>query len=375
MKFIHDTVSLCNHCYRHIPGVIFERDDKIWLTKKCMNHGIMEEVVEVDTEFYYSLTKTNPSNFISIMLEVTNKCQLKCPHCYQLPDNSYVDGSIESVLGITNTFPDNFIPILAGAEASLYNDIISLSHTLEHKFKKVRMLTNGLRFADKDFSSKLLSGKNILPAVGLNHYTYQGKKVHDKQLRGIANIKEYGSLDGIGYTIEDINHLPNILEELDKIGRDNVDLVRIRMGASIGRSTGGRNYLSNTIKELKKLLGNDLVHTPLEDNLYHNMYNWKGMKLRLIQWPDVRSIDMEELNNGPWATFNEGPITNYIHQVILRDAFTNNKLKKLDIVPEYYRLSEKTADMYWKTNWTGPVDIKQLEYAITDPMRRPKRLL
>ncbi len=52
MKFIHDTVSLCNHCYRHIPGVIFERDDKIWLTKKCMNHGIMEEVVEVDTEFY-----------------------------------------------------------------------------------------------------------------------------------------------------------------------------------------------------------------------------------------------------------------------------------------------------------------------------------
>jgi hypothetical protein len=84
---------------------------------------------------------------------------------------------------------------------------------------------------------------------------------------------------------------------------------------------------------------------------------------------------MEELNNGPWATFNEGPITNYIHQVILRDAFTNNKLKKLDIVPEYYRLSEKTADMYWKTNWTGPVDIKRFEYAITDPMRRPKRLL
>ena len=34
MKFIHDTVSVCNECYRHIPGVVFERDDQIWLTKK-----------------------------------------------------------------------------------------------------------------------------------------------------------------------------------------------------------------------------------------------------------------------------------------------------------------------------------------------------
>lgn len=375
MKFIHDTVSLCNHCYRHIPGIVFERDDKIWLTKKCHEHGVMEEVVEIDTNYYYGLYKTNVSEFVSIMFEVTNKCQLNCPHCYQIPDNKHIDGPIASLLGITEMFPKGFIPILAGAEASLYTDIVPLSHTLLDKFGKVRMLTNGLRFADADFSKDLLEGKNILPAVGLNHHTYQGKKVHEKQLRGIENIKEYGTLDGIGYTLEDINHLPEILEELDKIGRDKVDLVRIRMGASIGRSTGGRNYLSNTIKELKKLLGDELVHTPLEDNLYHNMYNWKGMKLRLIQWPDVRSIDMEELSNGPWAAFNEGPISNYIHQVILRDAFTNNKLKKLDLMPDHYKLKEKYENTYWKNNWTGPTEFTEFEYTIKDPNRRPKRLL
>ena len=65
MKFIHNTVSLCNECYRHIPGVVFERDDKIWLSKKCPEHGVMEEVVEIDTEYYYNLAKTDDSEFIS----------------------------------------------------------------------------------------------------------------------------------------------------------------------------------------------------------------------------------------------------------------------------------------------------------------------
>ena len=81
MKFIHDTVSVCNHCYRHVPGVVFERDDKIWLSKKCQTHGVMEEVVEPDVEFYYSLSRPRARNIDMIMFEATDKCQLKCPHC------------------------------------------------------------------------------------------------------------------------------------------------------------------------------------------------------------------------------------------------------------------------------------------------------
>jgi hypothetical protein len=83
---------------------------------------------------------------------------------------------------------------------------------------------------------------------------------------------------------------------------------------------------------------------------------------------------MEELNNGPWASFIQGPISNYIHQVILRDAFTNNKLKQLDITPDYYRLQDYKKE-YWKTNWTGPTDITELEYQFENSTKKPKRLL
>lgn len=377
MKFIHKTTSLCNECYRHIPGVVYEKDDKIFLTKKCPEHGIMEEVVEIDTEFYYNTQRTDTSQFVSVMFEVTNKCQLECPHCYQLPENRSTDKPLDLLMAIADTYPKGFIPILAGAEPTLHKEIIPLAHKLNEKFGMVRMLSNGLKFSDLDFTRQLLEGKNILPAIGLNHYTYQGKKIHDKQLRGIQNIRDVAKLDGIGYTIDDLEHLPDIFEELERLGPENTGLIRLRMGASIGRSTGGRNYLSTTIKHLKSLLGDELIHTPLEDNIYHHMFMWRGRRLRVIQWPDVRSIDMEELNNGPWATFIDGPITNYIHQVILRDAFVNNTYKRLDICPEHYHLkdnieSEKPENRYWKESFSGPVEFTEFDFSVD---KKPRKLL
>lgn len=380
MKFIHNTTSLCNECYRHIPGVVYEKDDKIILTKQCPEHGIMEEVVEVDTEFYYGTQRTDTSQFVSVMFEVTNKCQLECPHCYQLPENRSTDKPMDLLMAIADTYPEGFIPILAGAEPTLHKEIIPLAHKLNDKFGMVRMLSNGLMFADLDFTKQLLEGKNILPAIGLNHYTYQGKKVHEKQLRGIQNIRDVAKLDGIGYTVEDLDQLPDIFEELERLGPENTGLIRLRMGASIGRSTGGRNYLSTTIKHLKKLLGDELVSIPLEDNIYHNMFTWRGRYLRVIQWPDVRSIDMEELNNGPWATFIDGPITNYIHQVILRDAFVNNGLKRYDTCPEFYHLknnheSEKSENRYWKETWEGPREFTDFDFTVYNNRKKPRRLL
>ena len=380
MKFIHNTTSLCNECYRHIPGLVYEKDDKIYLTKLCPVHGEMEEIVEIDAEYYYGINRHQVGKFVSIMFEVTNKCQLECPHCYQLPENRSTDKPIDLLIDIAKSYPKGFMPLLAGAEPTLHKDIISLSHSLSDNFGQIRMLTNGIKFSDYDFAKELLTGHNILPAVGLNHYTYQGQKIHDKQVRGIRNIQEVGKLDGVGYTIEDINQLPDIFEELEKLGTKDLGLVRLRMGASIGRSTGERNYLSKTIKNLKLLLGDELVSTPLEDNIYHNMYKWRNMKLRIIQWPDVRSIDMEELNNGPWATFVDGPITNYIHQVILRDAFINNGLKRYDMCPEYYHLkNSQELDMpknnYWKHNWSGPTEFDKFEYSVLDDRRKPKKLL
>lgn len=372
MKFIHDTVSVCNHCYRHIPGVVFERDDKIWLTKKCQDHGVMEEIVETDIEFYYNLSRPRARIIDMIMFEATDKCQLNCPHCYHLPDNKSIDQPVEDLLDRVSNYPKNFTPIIVGAEATLHKDINRLAHTIEERFGKARIISNGIKFADEDFTRGLIHGKNVLTSVGLNHHTYQGKAIHNKQLRGINNIKEHGILEDIGYTMETLDHLPDILEELSRLKDDKLERVRIRAGSFIGRSSDQhRNYLSTTIKRLKELLGDDMVMDPWDDNPYHVMVRWNGMMLRVIQWPDVRNIDLEELETGPWADFTNGAKSNFVHQVIMRDALVNNKMQQLDEVPEYYRPTLGEEVHHWKDNWTGTVPIDDFEYKITDPRKMP----
>lgn len=380
MKFIHDTISVCNHCYRHIPGIVFEKDDKIWLTKLCQEHGEQQEIVEIDTEFYYNLTKTNITEISSLMFESTNRCQLNCPHCYQLPDNRSTDKPLGLLLATVDSYPKGMLPMIAGAEPTMHKDIITLANTVANKYGRTRILTNGLKFANKKFARELLSNPNILPEIGLNHWSYQGKKVHDKQLLGIANIKEVSKAGDVGYTVESFDHLPEIFKEIEELADDKINVFRIRFGSFIGRSSDQeRNYLSRTIKKMKELLGDELVPEPLDDNPYHVMYNWKGIKLRIIQWPDVRNIDMEELNTGPWANFYDGPITNFVHQVIMRDAFVNNNLKKLDDCPPYYHIKlgkdlTSPENHYWKDGWTGPVEFKEFDYTIKDDRKKPLRI-
>jgi uncharacterized radical SAM superfamily Fe-S cluster-containing enzyme len=108
MLFIHDTVSLCNTCYRHIPAFVFEQDNQIYLKKKCPFHGESEILVEPDAALFHSLEYTSRDDK-SILFEITDKCQLECPHCYHLPDNKNQDRPIEEILDqLTKILPANF---------------------------------------------------------------------------------------------------------------------------------------------------------------------------------------------------------------------------------------------------------------------------
>ena len=71
-----------------------------------------------------------------------------------------------------------------------------------------------------------------------------------------------------------------------------------------------------------------------DDNIYHVMALINGVIHRLIQWSDPKTIDMKELVTPPWADFVPGkPITNFLHQVMLRDAAINNGMQLHDTCP------------------------------------------
>jgi len=367
MLFIHDTVSLCNTCYRHVPAFVFERDGQIFLKKKCPFHGESEILVEPDAALFHSLEYVSRDDQ-SILFEITDKCQLECPHCYHLPDNKTQDRTIDDILEQLRSFPKESFIVMAGAEPSLRPDFIevvkSISSMNHFNDNAVNILTNGIKFSSVSFCERAVDAGLNSAFIGLNHYSYNGPNVHQQQLTGIHNfIKSGGRVDIVSYTLETLDHIPDILDEVASLKNSGVGQFRIRCGSFIGRSSDSqRSYISNTIKAIENYVGKEnLKMIPGTDhNLYHINLMWNGAMLRIIQWPDVQSIDMEELNMGPYCQFYGKPITNFVHQVIVRDIYKNMKFPLYDGVPNKFTIyGDKT---YWRDTFTGMKEISDYDY-------------
>jgi hypothetical protein len=144
--------------------------------------------------------------------------------------------------------------------------------------------------------------------------------------------------------MNNFNELNDIMEEILYKGWTPTHF-RIRYGSDIGRNTGQeRLFLSDVFKGVKKWCQDNNksfeVVEPADNNIYHIMVKVENKYIRLIQWCDEYDIDMESLKSGPWSNFTPGPITNFLNQIIRRNAWKNKGLPLLDSPPERYQIRQ-----------------------------------
>ena len=99
MVKLEDTMSVCEHCYRHVSATRILKNGQIWLTKNCKFHGYSEHLVEPDAEFYLNY-KYKRRSLESYFIDITNRCNLNCPNCYQEPDNMSKDLPIDYFINL-----------------------------------------------------------------------------------------------------------------------------------------------------------------------------------------------------------------------------------------------------------------------------------
>ena len=341
------THSLCPACYRHIPAELVKRDGRLVLHKVCPAHGETEAVVENDLDFIDRIVK-HRGRFVEqqnvVVLDVTDKCNLKCAHCYHLPDNEAPNKPLATILDDVALMPARFSVILGGAEPSIRHDLPEVANALKAQGRPVGMLSNGIRFSDPEFAKSVAPLLDGFVLIGLNHRNYHGETIHDRQLAGLRHLREYGVRPMLGYTAEHAE-LPDILREALALHRAGViQMVRLRFGASIGRHPElPAQTLSDhmqALQEASKAVGLEFRWVDEADNtIYNQMVMVAGMPVRVIQWPDERNMVMAELMRAPWAKFIDGPISNFCHQIVLRDGFEHKKLPQLDTVPAIYTLN------------------------------------
>jgi uncharacterized radical SAM superfamily Fe-S cluster-containing enzyme len=206
------TESVCPHCLRRLPATRVARGDDVHLRKTCPEHGTFSTViwrgspdyrtwirpktpgrpehpatrVEHGCPFDCGLCADHRQTTCCALLEVTQRCDLRCPVCFAdaghgRTGDASADPSPERIAGWYRALLDSGGPVniqLSGGEPTLRDDlpeIIALGRSLGFTFFQLN--TNGLRLArDPGYVRRLAD-------AGLSTVFLQFDSTRDEALR------------------------------------------------------------------------------------------------------------------------------------------------------------------------------------------------
>ena len=183
MKKIKETESLCPECLKVLPATIFEESGKVYISKKCPEHGEFSDLYWGDYEEYERAQRfdhlgtklNNPrtkvekgcpydcgicpehkSHTVLAIVDVTNRCNLRCPICFAHagaagylyePTKEQIRGMLQNLLANDPIAP----PALqfSGGEPTVRDDLPELVRMAkEMGFRHVEVNSNGIRMAE-----------------------------------------------------------------------------------------------------------------------------------------------------------------------------------------------------------------------------------
>ena len=233
-NFLKETKSICPECHSVIPARIFEDNGMVMMSKSCPVHGNYEDVYWSDLEqwnrvkrystvgdglenprtgtlrgcpFDCGICPNHKSHTILSIIDVTNRCNLKCPICFANASAAgYVyQPSFEEICRMIDNLAANR-PVsakalqLSGGEPTLRDDlpdIISYAHRagIHH----VEVNTNGIRIAnDPGFLDRVMESyvsSFYLQFDGVTNEPYRitrGLDLLPTKLKAIDNLRARG---------------------------------------------------------------------------------------------------------------------------------------------------------------------------------------
>lgn len=194
---IKSTKSLCPECLQILDAKIFENSGKVYIIKKCLKHGIFEDLYFGDYEMYKRFEKwahegkgienpavaeANPvcpracglcsmhkSHTGLANIVVTNRCDLACWYCffYAKAMGYLYEPTLEQIrkmmkdLRAQKPVAPNALQ-LTGGEPTLHPQILEILETAkEEEFEHVQLNTNGIRIAQDLEFAKAVQARDV----------------------------------------------------------------------------------------------------------------------------------------------------------------------------------------------------------------------
>ena len=183
------TLSLCSKCLRRVDAKVVFEDNKVWMLKRCPEHGNEKVLLATDVEYYkntrnYVKRSEMPRRFNTkthygcpydcglctdheqhsclTIVEVTDRCNLTCPTCYA--ESSPHHGrhrtleEIEAMLDlIVRNEGEPDVVQISGGEPTVHPQFFEILDIAKTKpIRHLMLNTNGIRIAkDEKFVERL----------------------------------------------------------------------------------------------------------------------------------------------------------------------------------------------------------------------------
>lgn len=188
--FYDVAVSICSICYRRVDAKIVFEDDKVWMLKRCPQHGHARVLVADDIDYYrrsrevFIKTPEQPMVYNTpvkygcpydcglcpdheqhsclTLVEICDACNLTCPICYAGSGQHRTEfrtvEQIEAMLDcvVRNEKQPDVVQI-SGGEPTLHPDFFRvLAKCKERPIRHLMVNTNGIRVAqEEDFARRM----------------------------------------------------------------------------------------------------------------------------------------------------------------------------------------------------------------------------
>jgi hypothetical protein len=226
----NETESVCPVCLKRIKATRRLRGDEVFLVKECADHGSFKTViwrgepsmsewrrpkdpvhpylcygaVERGCPFDCGLCEAHVQLPCSVLLEVTDRCNLYCAVCFADSGRREVEEpSLENIAWLLERAMAAAGPCnlqLSGGEPTLRDDlpeVVEVARRIGYSFIQVN--TNGLRLAsDKEYVRRLQAAglsSVFLQFDGVDDEIYRslrGRALLDEKLRAVRNCSETG---------------------------------------------------------------------------------------------------------------------------------------------------------------------------------------
>ena len=221
------TRSICPECKKVIDAQIIIRENKVYMRKRCTDHGWFEGLISSDAEMYVDSIKFNKPGTMPLqygtevvdgcpldcglcpehkqhiclaLIEVNTGCNLNCPVCFANAGAGYsltmeqVEGMLDRYVEIEG---DPEVVQFSGGEPTIHPQILDMVQAAKDRgIRHVMINTNGVRIATDDRFVEGLAG--LKPAIyfqfdGLTDETYRairGEDLLETKLKALDRLAE-----------------------------------------------------------------------------------------------------------------------------------------------------------------------------------------